>query len=140
MADTIFAKIIAGEVPCHRVYEDERVLSFLDISPLSPGHVLVIPKEPARTLDELSPESGAALGRALPAICRAVKQVTGCAAYNVLQNNEAEASQSVFHVHFHVIPKPDVDRGLSVRWPAGDLGDEAAQLAEDLRRSLSSST
>jgi histidine triad (HIT) family protein len=133
MADTIFSKIIRGEIPSHRVYEDDRVIAILDISPVARGHVLVIPKEPARTLDELSPESGASLGRVLPLVCRAVKQVTGCAAYNVLQNNESQAHQAIFHVHFHVIPKPDERSGLGIGWPTGALGDEAEQLAADLR-------
>ena len=132
MSDTIFSKIISGAIPCHRVYEDAHVLSFLDIAPLAPGHTLVIPKEPARTLDELSDDAAAALGRALPRICRAVKQVTGCAAYNVLQNNEALAHQAVFHVHFHIIPKPDEARGLAVRWNTGGLGADAAELARSL--------
>jgi histidine triad (HIT) family protein len=129
MATTIFSKIIAGAIPCHRVYEDAHVLAFLDIAPLAPGHTLVIPKEPARTFDELSDESAAALGRVLPRICRAIKQVTGCAAYNLLQNNEALAHQAVFHVHFHIIPKPDEGRGLGVRWITGSLGADAADLA-----------
>ena len=129
MAETIFSKIISGAIPCHRVYEDEHVLSFLDVSPLAPGHTLVIPKEPARTLDELSDEAAAALGRVLPRICRAVKRVTGTAAYNVLQNNESAAHQAVFHVHFHIIPKPDGQRGLGVGWPAVSRGDDAAELA-----------
>jgi histidine triad (HIT) family protein len=137
MAETIFSKIISGAIPCHRVYEDERVLSFLDISPLAPGHTLVIPKEPARTLDELSEESAAALGRVLPRICRAVKRVTGTAAYNVLQNNEALAHQAVFHVHFHIIPKPDDQRGLGVRWPSASLGADAAELAQKLAAAIS---
>jgi histidine triad (HIT) family protein len=132
MAETIFSKIISGAIPCHRVYEDEHVLSFLDIAPVSPGHTLVIPKEAARTLDELSEESAAALGRVLPRICRAVKRVTGTAAYNVLQNNEALAHQAVFHVHFHIIPKPDEQRGLGVRWPSSSLGADAAELARKL--------
>jgi len=132
MAETIFSKIISGAIPCHRVYEDEHVLSFLDIAPLAPGHTLVIPKEPARTLDELSDEAAAAIGRVLPRLCRAVKRVTGCAAYNVLQNNEALAHQAVFHVHFHIIPKPDEQRGLGVRWPSGSLGANAAELARRL--------
>lgn len=127
--ETIFSKIISGAIPCHRVYEDAHVLSFLDIAPVAPGHTLVIPKEPARTLDELSDEAAAALGRVLPRICRAVKKATGTSAFNVLQNNESLAHQAVFHVHFHIIPKPDEQRGLGVRWPAGKLGDDAAELA-----------
>jgi histidine triad (HIT) family protein len=127
--ETIFSKIISGAIPCHRIYEDAHVLSFLDIAPVAPGHTLVIPKEPARTLDELSDDSAAALGRALPRICRAVKKVTGTSAFNVLQNNEPLAHQAVFHVHFHIIPKPDEQRGLGIRWPTGKLGAEAAELA-----------
>src|SRR5688572_32988986 len=136
MADTIFSKIISGAIPCHRIYEDGHVLSFLDIAPLSRGHTLVIPKEPARTLDELSEEAAAALGRVLPRICRAVKRVTGCAAYNVLQNNEALAHQAVFHVHFHIIPKPDEQRGLGMRWLSGSIGPDAAELAEQLSAAI----
>lgn len=132
MSETIFSKIIRGEIPCHKVYEDEHVLSFLDISPLSEGHTLVIPKQPARTLDELSLEAAAALGVALVKVARAVKRVTGVAAYNILQNNESAAHQAVFHVHFHVIPKPDDSQGLGVGWPAGKLGTDAKGLAQRL--------
>ena len=76
-AGTIFSKIIAGEIPCQCVYEDERVFAFLDIAPLSHGHVLVLPKEAKAFLHELSDESAAAIGRALPRICRAVLAATG---------------------------------------------------------------
>ena len=116
MADTVFSKILRGEIPCHKVYEDDLVLAFLDVGPLSRGHTLVIPKEPAVTLDALSDESAAAIGRALPRLCRAVKSATGCEDYNVLQNNGALAHQAVFHVHFHIIPRPDPEQGLGVRW------------------------
>ena len=134
MADTIFGRIIAGSIPCHKVYEDAQVLAFLDIAPLSRGHTLVIPKEPAATLDQLSDESAAALGRVLPRICRAVMAVTGVSEYNVLENNGVGAHQAVAHVHFHIIPKPDSGGGLGVKWPAGQLGTDAAQLASQLAR------
>ncbi|MGD9693250.1 MAG: HIT family protein [Phycisphaerales bacterium] len=126
MADTIFGKIIRGEIPCHRVYEDDKVLAFLDIAPLSVGHVLVIPKEAAETLDRLSEESCAALGRVLPRVCRAVLQATGARSYNVLQNNGAEAHQAVMHVHFHVIPKTGDGKGLGIGWKPGSV-EEAAK-------------
>ena len=116
MADTVFSRILRGEIPCHKVYEDEHVLAFLDVGPLSRGHMLVIPKEAAATLDALSDESAAAIGRVLPRLCRAVKQATGCADYNILQNNGALAHQAVFHVHFHIIPRPDTAHGLGVHW------------------------
>ena len=137
MKETVFAKILRGEIPSHRVYEDEKVLAFLDVGPLSQGHLLVIPKEPAETLDELSDESAAAVGRVLPRLARALKQVTGVPAYNVLQNNGPLAHQAVFHVHFHLIPKPNEQEGLGVGWRPGKLDPQAgATLAEELRQAL----
>src|SRR5829696_5779813 len=100
MAETIFAKILRGEIPCHRVYDDDKVFAFLDVNPISRGHTLVIPREPAETLDKLSDESAAAIGRVLPRIARAVCAATGATAYNILQNNGPMAHQAVFHVHF----------------------------------------
>ena len=127
MSDTIFGKILRGEIPCHKVYEDDLVLAFLDVGPLSRGHTLVIPKEPAETLDALSDESAAAIGRVLPRLCRAVQRATGCADYNVLQNNGTLAHQAVFHVHFHIIPRPNTEQGLGVRWkPLGGFDHAAA--------------
>jgi histidine triad (HIT) family protein len=136
MSDTIFGKIIAGSIPCHKIYEDAQVLAFLDIAPLSRGHTLVIPKEPAATLDQLSDAAAAALGRVLPRICRAVIAVTGVREYNVLENNGVGAHQAVPHVHFHIIPKPDAAAGLSLGWPTGQLDGDAAQLAQQLAQHL----
>lgn len=135
-ASTIFDKILAGEIPCYRVYEDEHVLAFLDIGPLSPGHTLVIPKERKAHLHQLSDAAAAALGRALPRICRAVLAATGATDYNVLQNNGAAAHQVVMHVHFHVIPKMG-QRGLGILWPAGKLTEvEAGALLDRMRAAL----
>ncbi len=136
MRDTLFTKIIRGEIPCHKVYEDDKVLAFLDIGPLSKGHTLVIPKEPVATLDELSDDSAAAIGRVLPRLCRAVKQVTGANAYNVLQNNGMAAHQAVFYVHFHIIPKFS-QSGLGIQWPAGRLEpEEGRALAEKIAAAI----
>jgi histidine triad (HIT) family protein len=137
MADTIFSKIIRGEIPCHRVYEDDLVLAFLDINPLCEGHVLVIPKEPAATVDKLSDESSAAIGRVLPRISRAVIAATGVQEFNILQNNGAGAHQAVFHVHFHIIPKHPDGKGLGVGWKALKLGnDEGKALAAKITEHL----
>src|SRR5262245_62507135 len=136
MADTIFTKIVKGEIPCHRLYEDDRVLSFLDIFPLSLGHTLIIPKEPAVTLEQLSDEAAAAIGRVLPRLCRAVLAATGAPAYNVLQNHGAAAHQAVFHVHFHIIPKMG-ETGLGIHWPAGRLDPaRGAELQAAVRAAL----
>jgi histidine triad (HIT) family protein len=126
VAETIFSKILRGEIPCHRVYEDDHVLAFLDVGPLSRGHTLVVPKEPASTLDQLSDDAAAAIGRVLPRLCRAVQQATGVADYNVLQNNGVAAHQAVHHVHFHIIPKPGPDQGLGIEWPARPLDQQSA--------------
>ncbi|HEX7838231.1 MAG TPA: HIT family protein [Kofleriaceae bacterium] len=135
MAETVFAKILRGEIPCHRVYEDAAVLAFLDVNPLSRGHTLVIPKEPAETLDQLSDDAAAAIGRVLPRIARAVLAATGARAFNVLQNNGADAHQAVFHVHFHIIPKLDDGSGLGIGWKAGRLTD-GAELARAIAARL----
>ena len=137
MGDTIFGRILRGELPCHKVYEDDLVLAFLDVFPLSRGHTLVIPKQAVATLDQLSDESAAAIGRVLPRIARAVLAVSGATAYNVLQNNGALAHQAVFHVHFHIIPKFDGDGGgLGLEWPAQRLGDDGAALAAAIARAV----
>lgn len=127
MADTIFTKIIAGEIPCFRVYEDDKVFAFLDISPLSKGHTLVIPKEPAETIDQLSDESAAAIGRVLPRLSRAILQATGATAFNILQNNGRSAHQAVMHVHFHIIPKYADGSGLGIGWPSRTLDTQAGK-------------
>lgn len=134
--DTLFGKIIDGEIPFHKVYEDEQVLAFLDIGPLSRGHTLVIPKERKAYLHELSDESCAAIGRVLPRLCRAVLQATGATDYNVLQNNGTAAHQVVMHVHFHIIPRTDTD-GLGIGWPAGSLAqDDARELVASIQAAL----
>jgi histidine triad (HIT) family protein len=129
MAETVFSKILRGEIPCHRVYEDDRVLAFLDINPISRGHTLVIPKETAETVDALSDDAAAAVGRVLPRIARAVLAATGARAFNILQNNGPEAHQAVFHVHFHIIPKHDDGSGLGIGWKPASLADGAALAA-----------
>ncbi len=150
MTDSIFSKIIRGEVPAHKIYEDDFVIAILDSGPLSEGHTLVIPKEPAATIDELSDEHAAAVGRVLPRITRAIMKVTGAQSYNILQNNGKEAGQVVEHVHFHIIPrfkdrgdniqdKPDFRNGpgLQTQWNAGTLTqEEAHELGKHIKRLL----
>lgn len=150
MTDSIFSRIIRGEVASHKIYEDEHVIAILDSAPLSEGHALVIPKEPAETIDALSDEFAAAVGRVLPRIVRALKKVTGAESVNILQNNGTEAGQSVPHVHFHVIPrfpgrgdpvkgKPDKDNGpgLDFCWKPGVLTqEEALAIGKHIKRLL----
>jgi histidine triad (HIT) family protein len=134
---SLFTRIVAGEIPCHKVFEDSHVLAFLDIGPLSPGHALLVPKEECVHLHELSPDAAQALGAALPKVCRAVMQATGATAYNVLQNNGALAHQEVPHVHIHIIPKYSDGRGLGLTWNASKVEHtEAAALAARIRAAI----
>jgi histidine triad (HIT) family protein len=137
MPETVFAKIIRGELPCYKVYEDDHVLAFLDVAPLCEGHTLVIPKEQAATLDQLSEESAAAIGRVLPKLSRAVLAATGTRDFNLLQNNGAAAHQAVFHVHFHIIPKHGDGQGLGIGWKPSRLDSARADgLAQKIKEAL----
>ena len=128
-ADCVFCKIIAGDIPCHRVFENDHLLAFLDIAPLARGHTVVIPKAHAERLDQLDPEVVAEIGRRLGRIGRRVVSATAADGYNVLQNNGSVAGQVVPHVHFHIIPRRS-DDGLGYRWNAKSAAqDELAALA-----------
>ena len=133
---TIFDRILDGSIPCYKIFEDQWVLAFLDIAPLSKGHTLIIPKERKAFVHELSEATAAAVGRALPRVARAIIQVTGVSAYNVLQNNGAQAHQAVLHVHFHIIPRTSSD-GLDLTWRPGHLSQEqGAILVKDIQAAL----
>lgn len=135
-ADCIFCRIIAGEIPAAKVYEDDHVLAFLDVGPLSRGHTLVIPKGHWRTFDQVPAEVAGALGRVLPALSRAVTKATGIEAWNILQNNGRAAHQVVDHVHVHLIPKTS-GAGLGIDWPAGELAQaEAGELAQTIAQAV----
>lgn len=111
----IFCKIVAGGIPALRVYEDDRILAFLDIGPLSDGHLLIIPKEHSERLEDTDPDVVGHLASRLPRLAGAVMAVTQAAGYNVLQNNGRVSGQEVPHVHFHIIPRKTGD-GLGYRW------------------------
>ncbi len=124
----LFEKIVAGEIPSWKVYEDDLVYSFLDINPLHPGHALVIPKVKYTRVDQVPPATAAALGAAVAKVAKAVCAATGVENYNVLQNNGKPAHQEVPHVHFHIIPKSGAG-GLGVKWAASPIVDAEAMQA-----------
>lgn len=139
--DCIFCKIVAGEIPCHKLYEDEHVLAFLDIGPLSAGHTLVIPKGHYEAIDQVPAEVAASMGRVIPSLSKAIRQATGAESWNLLQNNGASAGQVVPHVHLHIIPRfagdsretPTPGNGLPFSWPATEVDHaEAGRLAEKI--------
>jgi len=134
--DCIFCRIAAGEVPAIKVFEDEVCIAFMDVGPLAEGHVLLIPKVHAATLDELSPEQAGAMLMHLPALVGAVRSATGSQGVNVLQNNGRAAHQVVMHVHFHIIPRNPGDE-FHFNWPAGSYPTgRAEKLAEAIRQHL----
>jgi histidine triad (HIT) family protein len=112
----IFAKIIRGEMPCFKVYEDAHTLAFMDIMPQAEGHTLVIPKEPAEDIFDLSPEGAAALARTAKKVAAAVRKATNAPGILLAQLNGAAAGQTVFHIHFHIIPRTSgLDLALHAR-------------------------
>lgn len=135
---SIFTRIIRHEIPAHFVLEEPHVVAFLDIAPLSRGHVLVVPVEEKEFLHQLSPASAEALGRALQRVACAVVEATQTPDYNILQNNGAAAHQAVPHVHFHVIPRQTNGAGLGIQWCAGGLdAADATALVAAIRQRLS---
>ena len=132
----IFCKIVAGQIPCYKVYEDEVVLAFLDIGPLVRGHTLVIPKNHYATVMETPAEELAAVHARLPKIARAVLAATEAKACHVLTNNGAEAQQSVGHLHIHILPRVGGDK-FHIPWNAGSLDKQAgAALAQAVAQAL----
>lgn len=123
---SIFTRIIRGEIPCHKLFENDLVIAFLDVNPLASGHALVVPKQETAYLHQLSAASAMALGAALPLVAGAILKTTGATAYNVLQNNGALAHQEVPHVHFHIIPKYADGSGLGIMWKPGAIDHPAA--------------
>lgn len=135
MAETasIFTRIIRGEIPSQRVFENEHVLAFLDLAPLADGHTLVVPKRQVEQLHELPADEAAEIGRVLGLLGERIRRATGAEGYNVLQNNGSAAGQVVMHVHFHLIPRRAGD-GLGYRWNAQKrTPEQLAEMAEKIR-------
>jgi histidine triad (HIT) family protein len=135
-SDCIFCRIVAGEIPANRVFEDDASLAFLDIAPLSDGHLLLVPKQHFDRLDQMPADLVARVCANLPKLGAALCGAVSCAGYNVLQNNGAVAGQAVGHVHFHLIGRNAAD-GLGYRWNAGNYPEgQAEKLHEQLRKAL----
>jgi histidine triad (HIT) family protein len=114
--DCIFCKIINGDLPSAKVYEDEHVYAFLDLSQVTKGHTLVIPKTHTKNIYETPPEVAKELFARIPVVANAVKETYKPIGMNLLNNNEAPADQSVFHLHIHIIPRYGDGDGYSSNW------------------------
>jgi len=128
--NNIFAKILRGEIPAHKVYEDAKALAFLDIMPRAPGHTLVIPKAPARNILDIQPDDLAHVIRTTQTIARAAVTAFSADGITLQQFNEPAGGQVVFHLHFHVIPRKI---GIALKPPAS-FKEEAAVLAEHAQK------
>ena len=128
--DNIFAKILRGEMPSHKVFEDENTFVMLDIMPWADGHCLVLPKAPARNVLDISSQSLAAVAETTKRTALAVRKAMNADGVTIQQNNEAAGGQVVFHLHVHVIPRRDGER---LKRDNGDMADQA-QLAETARK------
>ncbi|MFG1395441.1 HIT family protein [Roseixanthobacter pseudopolyaromaticivorans] len=133
----IFAKILRGELPAHKIYEDDRALVFLDIMPRAPGHALVIPKAPARNLLDIAPDDLAYVAQVAQKVAKAAMRVFAADGITVQQFNEAAGGQEVFHLHVHVIPRHEgvaLKPPVSFREDNAVLADQAAKLKAELAR------
>ena len=128
--NNIFAKILRGEMPAHKVFEDDKALAFLDIMPRAPGHTLVIPKSPARTILDIAPDDLAHLIKATQTVARAVVSVFAADGLTIQQFNEPASGQVVFHLHFHVIP---CKNGVALKPPASVMENPAVLADQALR-------
>lgn len=132
--NNVFAKILRGELPCHKVYEDDKTFAFMDIMPRVDGHTLVIPKAPSRNILDAAPEDLTHVILTTQRIAQAAKRAFAADGMTVMQFSEAAGGQVVFHLHFHVLPRK---AGIEMR-PPGVKGDDAliAAHAEALRQAL----
>ena len=134
--NNVFAKILRGELPSYKVYEDDKAFALLDIMPRAPGHTLVIPKNPARNILDIDPEDLAHVAKVAQKIARAAVKVFGADGITVQQFNESAGGQVVFHLHMHVIPRKE---GVAMKPPASDrqnpevLAEQAKKLAAALQ-------
>ncbi len=134
--DDIFLKIIRGEVPSAKIYEDEHTFAFLDIRPANKGHTLVVPKTHARNVFDIDAETFAHMARSAQRVARALKDVLGAPGVNITMNNESAAGQDVFHAHMHVIPRFEDDhvfaRAPHVHYGEGEMEEVAAKIRKAL--------
>jgi histidine triad (HIT) family protein len=133
---TIFSKIIAGELPCFKVYEDEHVLAFLDIHPIQPGHTLVVPKAASENGLSANPEDLAHIMTAAQKIGNVLINIIGCDGVNFLMNNGEAAGQKVFHTHLHLIPRFDNDGVYEEPLPGEYEDGEADNLAQAIMKEV----
>lgn len=137
MEECIFCKIINGEIPSAKLYEDEQVLAFLDITQTTPGHALIIPKKHVRNVLEMDQETASQLFAQVPKVARAIKNATNAPAMNIINNNEELAGQSVFHAHIHLVPRYSQNDGISIEYTTHEPDfNQLALLAKNISKEV----
>lgn len=137
MDSCIFCKIIAGDIPASKIYEDGEVLAFLDISQATKGHTLVVPKKHVRNMLEMTDQDAAQLFQAVPKLARAVKSATKADGLNIITNNEEVAGQTVFHTHVHLLPRYAQGDELAIQFTTHEPNfEELAQLAASIAKEV----
>lgn len=126
MSDCIFCKIIKGDLPCHKILEDNEFIAFLDINPAAKGHSLVVPKKHVESFLDLPSSELQALFSHVQSICRVLKKDFGSDGFNLVVNNDKSAGQLVPHVHVHIIPRRNED-GVNLKWPRAKYGEGEAE-------------
>ena len=133
MSDCIFCQIVSGQIPSSKVYEDEEVLAFLDITQVTKGHTLVIPKKHYRNMLEMDAEAASSLFARVPKIAKQLQDKLGASGVNIINNNEEAAGQTVFHTHVHLLPRFDATDGLRLTFETHEPDFAAlAQLAQEV--------
>ena len=133
MSDCIFCQIVSGQIPSSKVYEDEEVLAFLDITQVTKGHTLVIPKKHYRNMLEMDAEAASSLFARVPKIAKQLQEKLGASGINIINNNEEAAGQTVFHTHVHLLPRFDESDGLKLSFETHEPDFAAlAQLAQEI--------
>ena len=135
--NNIFAKILRGEIPCHKIYEDDHTLAFMDVMPMVDGHCLVVPKAPSRGLLDAEPETLAAVMATVQKVAKAAVKALGADGFQIRQYNEPAGGQTVFHLHMHILP---MKHGEPLRAHTGNMADHGmlADMAMNISREIKS--
>ncbi|MGT2895160.1 HIT family protein [Streptococcus entericus] len=137
MTDCIFCQIVSGAIPSSQIYEDEKVLVFLDITQVTPGHTLIIPKQHCKNLIDMSADTARQVFGVVPKLAQALVKATGADGINLINNSEEAAGQTVFHAHIHLLPRFAAGDGLDIRFVQNepDFG-KIAELAKHIQQEV----
>lgn len=135
-SECIFCRIVKGEIPCYKVYEDKNFLAFLDIKPLNKGHILILPKKHYQNIFGIPDEKLSEAIILAKKLFKALNKAGFGEGYNLMQNNGKTSGQDIFHIHFHLIPRIENDKSISSKWIEKPSDKEMEKIAEKIQNSL----